>query len=45
MRVCRVHGYWIIEGVRGLRPLVTFDVKSNSPFVPQVNTRQFGRRI
>ena len=45
MHVCQVHVYWIMERVRGLRPLVPFDVKSNSPFVPRVNTRQFGRRI
>ena len=34
-----------MEGVRGIRPKVTFDVKSNSPFVSQANIRQFGRRI
>ena len=33
------------EGVRGIRPYVTFDVRSNSPFVSQVNTMKFGRRI
>ena len=40
--------YWestVIEVVRGIRPEVTPDVISNSPFVSQVNTRQFGRRI
>ena len=34
-----------IEGVCGKKPLVTLDVMSNSPFVSQANTRQFGRRI
>ena len=33
------------DGVHGIRPLVTRDVMSNSPFVSQANTRQFGRRI
>ena len=28
-----------IEGVHGIRPLVTFDVMSNSPCVSQGNTR------
>ena len=32
-----------VEGVRGIRSLVTFDVTSNSPCVSQGNTRQFGR--
>ena len=37
---------WItLEGVGGTRPKVTFDVRSNSPFVSQANTRQFGGRI
>ena len=35
----------IVEGVCGMRPQVTFDVRSNSPFVSQASTRQFGRRI
>ena len=35
----------VIEGVHGIRPLVTFDVMSNSPYVSQGNTRQFGERI
>ena len=30
-----------IEGMRGIRPLVTLDVISNSPFVSKVNQRQF----
>ena len=34
-----------IEEVHGQRPLVTFDVRSNSPFVSQANTSQSGRRI
>ena len=34
-----------IEGVHRIKPEVTFDVMSNSPFVSQANTRQFGRRI
>ena len=33
------------DGVYGIKPQVTPDVMSNSPFVPQANTRQFGRRI
>ena len=35
----------VIEGVCGIRPQVTFCVRSNSPLVSQVNTRQFQRRI
>ena len=31
----------IFEGVYEIRPYVTFDVKSHSPFVSQVNSRQF----
>ena len=34
-----------IEAVHEIRPQVTFDVKSSSPFVSQANTRKFGRRI
>ena len=33
------------EGVHGIRPSVTLDVMSNSPFVSQANSRQFERRI
>ena len=36
---------YIIEGLHGIRPQVTVDVMSNSPFVLQAETRQFGRRI
>ena len=32
-----------IEGVHRIKPEVT--LMSNSPFVSQANTRQFGRRI
>ena len=35
----------IIEGVHGIRPCVALDVMSNSPFVSQANTKQFGGRI
>ena len=31
--------------VHGIRPSVTLDLRSNSPFISQVHTRQFGRRI
>ena len=33
------------EGEHGIRPQLTLDVMSNSPFVSQANTRQFGERI
>ena len=33
------------EGVHRIRPQVTFDVRSNSPFISQVKTRKFGRRF
>ena len=34
----------IIEGVCGIRPLVTSDAMSISPCHSQLNTRKFGRR-
>ena len=34
-----------IEGLHRIRPKMTFNVMSNSPFVSQENIRQFGRRI
>ena len=39
------HAILNIEGLHGIRPSVTFDVRSNSPFVSQTNTRQSGGRI
>ena len=33
------------EGMHGARPEVKLDIMSNSPFVLQANTKQFGRTI
>ena len=35
----------VVEGVHRIRPYLTLDAISNSPFVSQANTGEFRRRI